>query len=355
MTAKATPRERGFRMPAEWEPQRAVWLAWSDIAELWPGNFAGVEETYAKLLAELTQSETVRLLIRGPEIRGRVRDLVQQQHGQPDRIEFFEIPYDDCWMRDNGPIFLVNPAGQKIIIDWGFNGWGDKFGPYDQDDLVPRRIAQTLGLEWYESKVILEGGSIESNGQGLLMTSQQCLLNPNRNGEQSQTDIEPTLLDYFGAERVLWLHQGLCADHTDGHIDNIARFVAPDHVVTVVADHPDHPDFVSTQENLDILRSARTPDGVPLRVTTLPLPEPIEIDGEEMSPSHANFILANQVVIMPTYDLGTDASALAILREIFPTRRVIGLGSLDILRGGGSLHCISQQEPLTRQDQRSQP
>lgn len=354
MTSKPTPRERGFRMPAEWEPQRAVWLAWSDIPELWPGNFPGVEQTYARLLAELTQSETVRLLVRSEETRRRASDLVASLGGKIDRLEFFDIPYDDCWMRDNGPIFLTHPTGEKIIVDWGFNGWGGKYGPCDQDDLVPRRVAAKLGLEWYEQKIILEGGSIETNGKGLLMTSKQCLLNPNRNGEQSCQDIEPTLLDYFGAEGVVWLNQGLCADHTDGHIDNIARFVAEDHVVAVAADQPDHPDHVSTQENLDILRSARTLDGLTLRVTTLPLPEPIEIDGEGMSPSHANFILGNGVVIMPTYDLGTDDEALAILRNVFPKHRVVGLPSIDILRGGGSLHCISQQEPAVSSDKRGQ-
>ncbi|MBY0585763.1 agmatine deiminase family protein [bacterium] len=346
MTARKKPIERGFRMPAEWEPQAAVWLAWSDLPELWPGNFAGVEETYARLLAELTATENVRLLVRGPLVEKRAADLVRQHGGNPSRIEFFDIPYDDCWMRDNGPIFLTNNAGERIIIDWGFNGWGGKYGPCDQDDLVPRRVADKLGLEWYEPKIILEGGSIETNGQGLLMTSAQCLLHPNRNGTQSRSDIEPTLRDYFGAQQVIWLNQGLCADHTDGHIDNIARFVAVDHVVAVLADDIHHPDHESTHENLEILKSARTTSGQPIRVTTIPLPKPIEIDGEGMSPSHANFILGNGVVIMPTYDLGTDDESLAILTKIFPDRRVIGLPSLEILRGGGSLHCISQQEPL---------
>jgi agmatine deiminase len=337
-------------MPGEWEPQLAVWLAWSDLPELWPGNFDGVESTYAQLIAELTQTESVRLLIRGPKVEKRARMLINERGGDTSRIEFFDIPYDDCWMRDNGPIFLTNSLanadGQKIIVDWGFNGWGGKYGPCDQDDLVPRRIAEQLSLECYLQPTILEGGSIESNGQGLLMTSQQCLLHPNRNGNQTRADIEPKLLDYFGASQVLWLNQGLSSDHTDGHIDNIARFIAPDHVVAVTAPDASHPDHASTQENLDILRSARTTQGQSLRVTTLPLPEPIEIDGEGMSPSHANFILANQVVIMPTYDLGTDDEALDILKSLFPSRRVIGLPSLDILRGGGSLHCISQQEPL---------
>lgn len=348
MTQQKTPRERGLRMPAEWEPQEAVWLAWSDLPELWPGNFEGVERSYAELVALLSRTERVRLLVRSDDVRQRVLELVRQRDGRPENVETAMIPYDDCWMRDNGPIFLVDPSGRKSIVDWGFNGWGDKFGPYDQDDLVPRRIAEARGLEWFDPGMVLEGGSIENNGQGLLLTSEECLLNPNRNGSLSRTAIEEKVLAYFAAERMIWLKRGLIHDHTDGHIDNLARFVDVDHVVAVAADDPDHPDYESTRENLAILRAGRTIAGAPLRVTTLPLPPPILMEEESMSPSHANFILANRVVIVPTYGLGTDEQAIEILREVFPDRSVVGLASNDILRGGGSLHCISQQEPPAR-------
>lgn len=340
-----SPKERGFRMPAEWEPQEAVWLAWSDIAELWPGNFPGVEESYIRLVGSLSQSEVVRLLIRDDESRDRAVGLLSGRGARMENIQFFTLPYDDCWMRDNGPIFLTHPSGKKLIVDWGFNGWGDKFGPYDQDDVVPQHIAKHFGIECVEPGIILEGGSIENNGQGLLMTSEQCLLNPNRNGNKTRADLEPYLIDFFCGEKVIWLKDGLCNDHTDGHIDNLARFVAPDHIVTVLAEDKAHPDYASTHENLEILQSSRDVQGKPLRVTTIPLPPPIVDSGESMSPSHANFILANHLVIVPTYGFDTDEQSINILSKIFPDRRVIGQPSLDILLGGGSFHCISQQEP----------
>ena len=332
-------------MPAEWEPQEAIWLAWSDLAELWPGNFSGVEDAYLRLVGTLSQSELVRLLVRDESVKLHARNLLAERGARSENIQYFVLPYDDCWMRDNGPIFLTHPSGKKIVIDWGFNGWGDKFGPYDKDDVVPQHIAKTLGLECFQPGIILEGGSIENNGQGLLMTSEQCLLHTNRNGAKTRADLEPYLFDYFGADKVIWLHQGLVNDHTDGHIDNLARFVASDHVVAVVAEDASHPDYDSTHENLGILRSSKDARGRSLRVTTIPLPPPLEVEGEAMSPSHANFILANHLIVMPTYGFETDGQALAILSKIFPDRRVVGQPSIDILRGGGSFHCISQQEP----------
>ena len=332
-------------MPAEWEPQEAIWLAWSDLAELWPGNFPGVEDAYLRLVGTLSQSELVRLLVRSDDVKRHASKLLAERGARADNIQYYVMPYDDCWMRDNGPIFLTNSAGKKLIIDWGFNGWGDKFGPYDQDDVVPQHIAKLFGLECILPGIILEGGSIENNGQGLIMTSEQCLLNTNRNGEKTREDLEPYLIDYFCADKVIWLKQGLVNDHTDGHIDNLARFVAPDHVVAVKAEDPSHPDYDSTRENLEILRSSKDVKGRSLRVTTIPLPPPMEVAGESMSPSHANFILANHLIVVPTYGTETDDQAIAILAKIFPDRRVVGQPSLDILLGGGSFHCISQQEP----------
>lgn len=334
-------------MPAEWEPQAGIWLAWSDEPDLWPGNFAEVEASYVDLITVLSRTERVRLLVRGEAHEAHVRSLLAAKDARLDHVECLAIPYDDCWMRDNGPIYLTDANGRKIIVDWGFNGWGDKFGPYDRDDVVPQKIAELQHLECLVPGWILEGGSIDNNGAGLLLTTEQCLLNPNRNGAKQREDLEPLLHGYFGARQVLWLRQGLCHDHTDGHIDNLTRFVATDHVVTVVGEDPGHPDRDVTEENLETLRSFRDPAGKPIQISTIPLPPPIEPAGEEaMSPSHANFILANKVVVVPTYGLGTDEKALATLTELFPGRRVVGLPSADILRGGGSFHCISQQEPI---------
>lgn len=340
-----TPRQLGFRMPAETHRQLAVWLAWPHVAEIWYGNHPQVLDCFTRLLCELSRSERVRLLVPNPDIRQDASNRLLDANAELANVEFHEIPTNDFWMRDNGPIFLIDGRGGKAVVDWGFNGWGGKFGPYDLDDVVPLRIAERYGLPCFEPGVILEGGSVEVDGEGTALTTEQCLLNPNRNGIRSKHDLEPLLCDYFGAAKVVWLGQGLSSDHTDGHIDNLARFVAPGHVVVVATQDPAHPDFEICRDNLAILRASRDAKGRPFRVTEIPLPFPTEIAGEQVSPSHANFILGNQVVVVPTYGLATDQPALDVLATVFPDRRVVGLDASDILSGGGSLHCITQQEP----------
>ena len=346
MNHPRTPRDIGYRMPAEFEPQECIWLAWPHVAEIWPGNHEQVELAYGRLLAELSPTEQIRLIVENDAVIQRAVDIMVAADADMPAVDFLKFPTNDIWMRDNGPIFLTHPDGAKVIVDWGFNGWGDKYGPYDQDDVLPKRIAQANEITCFEPGLILEGGSVEVNGQGLLLTSEQCLLNPNRNGNKNQEDLEPFLRDYFGIEQILWLKHGLAHDHTDGHIDNLARFVEPDHVVAVATTDESHPDYHTTRENIDILLSSWTTDGRPLRVTPIPLPYPITDEPETLSPSYANFIIGNQVVIVPTYGCELDAQVLEILAGVFPTRRVVGLDGFEILRGGGSFHCISQQEPL---------
>lgn len=340
-----TPRELDFRMPAEWSPQQAIWLAWPHDESLWYGNYDSVLIGFANLVRELSRTERVRLLVPNESIRATAAQELTRASADPNNIEWFEIPTNDFWMRDNGPIFLCNGDGQKAIVDWGFNGWGGKYGPCDSDDAVPTRIAERFGLHCFLPNLILEGGSVDVDGEGTLLTTRQCLLNANRNPERTEDEIETLVRDYFGVDRVIWLDQGLASDHTDGHIDNLARFVGPARVAVVATEDRSHPDYESTRQNLDILRASRGADGRPLELTLLPLPAPTMIAGEEVSPSYANFIIANRVVLVPTYGLASDASALELLSQLFPTRRVIGLPSTDILSGGGSLHCISQQEP----------
>lgn len=340
-----TPRELGFRMPAEWRPQEAIWLAWPHDESLWYGNYEAVLACFANLVRELARSERVRLLVPDASVRDLAARRLADVDAHRTNIEWFEIPTNDFWMRDNGPIFLCDDAGQKAIVDWGFNGWGGKYGPCDLDDAVPVRIAEHFGLRCFQPDLILEGGSVDVDGEGTLLTTRQCLLNPNRNPSRGETEIEAYVRDYFGVERILWLDDGLCSDHTDGHIDNLARFVGPAHVAVVATEERSHPDYESTQRNLASLRTSRDALGRRLQLTLLPLPMPTTMVGEEVSPSYANFIIANRVVLVPTYGLETDSTALDIVSRLFPNRRIVGLPSRDILSGGGSLHCISQQQP----------
>lgn len=340
-----TPRELGFRMPAETHPQDAIWLAWPHCAEIWYGNHEAVLACFVALIRELAFTERVRLLVPGPDVERDAVERLRRAEVQRSNVEFIPIPTNDFWMRDNGPIFLIDGRGGKAVVDWGFNGWGSKFGPSNLDDVVPLRISERGGWRCFQPDLVLEGGAVEVDGEGTILTTEQCLLNPNRNGAKSREDLEPFLRDYFGAAKVVWLGRGLSRDHTDGHVDNLARFVGPAHVLAVATQDSSHPDFEACRENLARLSASRDAKGRALRVVELPLPEPTRIAGEEVSPSYANFIIGNRVVAAPIYGLATDQAALEILAAAFPDRRVVGLRADDILSGGGSLHCISQQEP----------
>jgi agmatine deiminase len=332
-------------MPAETHPQDAIWLAWPHREEIWYGNHEAVLSCFVALIRELAVTERVRLLVATPDVERDAAERLGRAEAQRPHIEFVRIPTNDFWMRDNGPIFLIDGRGGKALVDWGFNGWGGKFGPCDLDDVVPLRIAERGGWRCFQPGLVLEGGAVEVDGEGTVLTTEQCLLNPNRNGEKTREDWEPLLCDYFGAAKVLWLPRGLSSDHTDGHIDNLARFAGPARVLASATEDSSHPDFEACRENLAILKASRDAKGRTLEVVELPLPEPTRIAGEDVSPSYANYIVGNRVVAAPIYGLATDQAALEILAAAFPDRRVVGLRADDILSGGGSLHCISQQEP----------
>jgi agmatine deiminase len=300
------------------------------------------------LIRHLVQVEEVNINVWNAEMEAQARELLTR-HGAPlERVRFHHFPAYEPWCRDHGPIFLVREnAGkhERAIVDWGYNAWGGKYPPFDLDDAIPQHVAALRRLPLFSPGIVMEGGSIELNGRGTLLTTEACLLNPNRNPQLTKSEIEQYLRDYLGVTNILWLGDGIVGDDTDGHIDDLTRFVGPNTVVTVVEEDSADENFGVLQDNLNRLRTLRDQDGRPLRVVELPMPGVVEYDGQRLPASYANFYIANGIVLVPTYRHANDARALAALQEVFPDRKVIGADSTELIWGLGSFHCISQQEP----------
>ena len=262
------------------------------------------------------------------------------------KVEFYEFPTNDAWCRDHGPAFLINSATkEKAIVDWDYNAWGNKYPPYDLDDVIPTKIAERFGLPVFHPGIVMEGGSVDFNGKGTLITSTACLLNKNRNPELNQEQIEGYLRNYYGVEQVLWVTEGIIGDDTDGHIDDTARFVNEDTVVAVVEENKNDENYAILQENLQTLKTMRLLNGKQLNIVELPMPEPVFYQEQRLPASYANFYIANAAVVMPTFRGANDQKALDILQQCFSDRKVVGIDSTDIIWGLGSFHCLSQQEP----------
>jgi agmatine deiminase len=346
-----TPAESGFRMPAEWEPHEATWIAWPHEKADWPGKFAAIPWVYVEIVRLLALSETVRLLVDSPTVRRRVRALLTQAGIDLKQVEFFLIPTDRVWTRDFGPIFVTNPAGEVALTDWQFNAWA-KYPNWQRDDAVPAQLQQLLGLESWQphvgaQRVVLEGGSIDVNGQGLMLTTEECLLDTvqARNPGLTREQLEKIFSEYLGVQRVLWLNKGITGDDTHGHVDDLARFVAPDTIVTVVEPNAADPNHEPLRENRERLRGMTGLNGRALNVVELPMPEPVFFDGQRLPASYANFYIANDRVLMPTFNDPHDGLALGILVDLFPGRKVIGIHAVDLVWGLGTLHCLTQQQP----------
>nr|WP_049787940.1 agmatine deiminase family protein [Rhodothermus marinus] len=339
------PAAQGFRMPPEWAPHRATWLSWPHNRETWPDELAQVERTMAEVVRLLSHSEAVYINVNDAAHERHVRQLLDEA-GVSGPVRFFHIPTDDAWIRDHGAIFVVHPQRRVLAATvWGFNSWGGKYPPWDRDAQVARRMAEALQVPIFDGGMILEGGSIDTNGAGTLLTTEQCLLNPNRNPHLDRAAIEQRLKDFLGVRQVLWLGRGLEGDDTDGHVDDLTRFVAEDVVVTAVETNPHDPNYDVLQENLERLRAFRLPDGRPLQIIELPMPEPLEIAGERVPATYANFYIANGLVLMPAYGDARDETAREILQRCFPERTVVPVDCRAIIRGLGALHCLTQQVP----------
>lgn len=342
------PAQLGYRMPAEWAPHRGTWLSWPHRESSWPGNFETIPHIFAAMVRALAPGEEVHINVTGPEMESDARHLLDGLHVSAPRVRFYHHPTNDAWCRDHGPVFIQRTESGHIdeaIVDWGYNSWGNKYPPFDLDDAIPTRIGQTLGIRVYHPGIVLEGGSIDVNGAGSLLTTEACLLNPNRNPDLSRTKIEQHLRDYLGVTCILWLGDGIVGDDTDGHVDDIARFVGPSTIVAAVEEDREDENFEPLQDNLRRLQAMTDQDGQPFRVVPLPMPPPLYYQGERLPASYANFYIGNDVVLVPGYDTARDAAAGAALQSVFPRRRVTFIDSRDLVWGLGSFHCVTQQWP----------
>jgi agmatine deiminase len=334
-------------MPAEWMPHRATWLAWPHNRETWPTQLETVREVWVRIIQALALNEQVVLLVNDEQTRQDVILRLKTVRAVMKNISILKIPTVDVWMRDYGPTFLTRGGGENPLAlnDWIFNGWGRKYRAYEDDDRVARDMATLLQVPVFNHSVVLEGGSIEVNGAGTCLTTEQCLLNRNRNPDMSRGEIEQFLKDALGVSHLIWLGEGIIGDDTDGHIDDIARFINPTTVVCVLETNSNDENYAPLRENYERLQGARDQNGHRLSVVTLPCPGPVDYDGLRLPASYANFYIANEGILAPVFDDPNDYKALGILQELFPERRVVGLPCKALVAGLGAIHCVTQQEP----------
>lgn len=363
-----TPRSAGYRMPAEWERHSATWLAWPHNAADWPGKFQPIPWVYCEIVRHLSRAEDVHILVEDEAAKKRASRQLTAAGASLARVHFHDWPTNRVWTRDSGPIFVTRTAPQGStetaerlgITDWKFNAWA-KYDDWRLDDQLPSRAAALLGTPVWTprypdsadpsgeagQRVVLEGGSIDVNGAGSMITTEECLLSgvQQRNPGLCREDLERLFHDYLGVDQVLWMNRGIAGDDTHGHVDDITRFVSPETIVTVIEPNRADENHLPLAENLDRLRTARNPAGEPFRIVELPMPAPVLFQGQRLPASYANFYIANGLVLAPTFNDPNDRRALNILAELFPGREVVGIHAVDLVWGLGTLHCMTQQQP----------
>jgi agmatine deiminase len=353
-----TLASQGYRHPAEWEPHEATWIAWPHNKEDWPGKFGAIPWVYVEIVRHLSRVEIVRILVNDGKQREAAAEQLQRGGARMDRVEFIKARTDRVWTRDYAPSFVVTDRTdlpRVAAVDWGFNAWA-KYDNHAHDGKAGRKISEWLKLprwkpSWAgpggETRAYLEGGSIDVNGDGLLMTTEECLLSDvqARNPGLSRDGLEQLFADYFGIRQVIWLGRGIVGDDTHGHVDDIARFVSPRTVIAAVESDKGDPNHEPLEENLERLKGVTDRQGKPLRIIMLPMPEPVIFDGQRLPASYANFYIANELVLVPTFNDPRDAEALAILARAFKTRRVIGIHAVDLVWGLGTIHCMTHEQP----------
>lgn len=341
------PHSLGYTFPAEWHKHEATWLTWPYLDDSFPGKLDIVYPFYTQFIKEISLGEKVRINVPNDCEKEKLMMLLDIANVDLNQIEIFMHPTNDVWCRDHGPAFVINPSAKdkKAIVSWEFNAWGGKYAA-DLDNAIPDKIAAHYKLPVFHPGIIMEGGSVEFNGKGTILTTTACLLNKNRNPHLSQKQIEQYLCDYYGAEQILWLGDGIAGDDTDGHVDDITRFVNEDTVVTVIEENSGDENYQPLKENLEALEKMRLLNGKQLNIVELPMPNPVYYDERRLPASYANFYISNAAVIVPTFRCAYDEVALDILSEVFTDRAVVGIDSVDIVWGLGSFHCLSQQEPL---------
>lgn len=339
-----SPRKLGFRMPAEWAPQAATWLSWPSNRALWPGHYDLIPAKFAEFAAAISRFQPVRINAAGA-LRAEAERELRAAKADLSVIELVEIATDDVWCRDHGPIFVKHAeTGEVALTDWEFHGWGGKFEA-SLDNQVPAKVAAHLGVRRFAFPFELEGGGIEVSGDGLLLTTEAVQNNPNRAEGRDDAAFHAAIREGLAIDELLWIGEGLANDDTDGHIDNLARFVAPRTLVAVTEADASSPNHLPLKENLRRLRETRLRNGGRLEIIELPLPKAIRLAERDLPPSHANFLIVNDGVLVPTYGQKSDDAALGILREVFPGRKVVGIDCRVLLIEGGALHCLSQQQP----------
>jgi len=345
------PHDEGFRMPAEWEPHLATWLAWPHELTDWPGKFEPIPWVYAGIVRHLASVERVRIVVDNSAARSRARKILNSSGVNLASVDFFIAPTNRGWIRDFGPIFVVNDQGTVAATNWQFNGWA-KYDNWKKDDAVNDIVLPQLQIKSWQPvagdhRIVLEGGSIDVNGRGLMLTTEECLLSKvqARNPTLLREDLEHSFRDYFGIEKVLWLNRGIAGDDTHGHVDDLSRFVNPTTIVTVMEENAKDVNYEPLQENFDRLRAMTDQQGQHFKIETLPMPAPVYFDGQRLPASYANFYIANRLVLVPTFSDPNDRVAVNTLARLFPDREVIGIACRDLVLGLGTLHCMSQQQP----------
>lgn len=344
-----TPAELGFYMPAEWRTHAGTWLTWPKDPETWPGLVERVEEIYLQIIAALAPHEVVNLLVDDADVERTVQRRCNFEAAE--NVRFLQIRTVDSWIRDYGPNFLVSDRGTGAFNDWIFNAWGNKYEALKQDDGIPRLLEPALQLRRFTPGIVLEGGAIDVDGTGCVLTTEQCLLNPNRNPQLSRSEIETYLQNYLGVTKVLWLGEGIVGDDTDGHIDDIARFVSPGVIVCALEDDPADANYELLHDNLSRLKHMTDANDRPFEIVTLPMPGIVGGEStdtrnlERLPASYANFYIANKVVLLPVFGHANDTRALDTMQKVFPDRRVIPINCEPLVWGMGTIHCLTQQQP----------
>lgn len=340
-----------YKMPAEWAPHASTWIAWPHNAEDWPGKFQPIPWVYCEIIRHLSQVEEVNILVQDEAAEKKARKMLLRAGANLARLHFHAWRTDRIWLRDSGPIFVKDANGNQVITDWKFNAWA-KYDNWHNDDLIPAHVSKLQGVRAVQPhigdhRVVLEGGSIDVNGAGLMLTTEECLLSEvqQRNPGISREQLESCFAEHLGIEKVLWLNRGCAGDDTHGHVDDIARFVNENTILLATEHNTADENHLPLMENLDRLKSATDQHGKPLNVIELPMPAPVVFDNERLPASYANFYIANDLVIVPTFNDANDRIALNIIAEQFPTRKTVGIHCGDFIWGLGALHCMTQQEP----------
>ena len=346
-STQKTPIELGYRMPAEWEHHDAIWISWPHDPVTFPDCIEKVENAYVQIIKEIQESEKVNLFVKNQKMKEKVIHILQKVNVDFSKITFHMFNYADVWFRDYGPTFIINNKQQKLaMVNWIFNCWGEKYDDLLKDKDIPQIINDKLQIPCFKPQIVMEGGSIDVNGKGTLLTTEQCLLNPNRNPNMTKENIEKHLKEHLGITHFIWLKNGICGDDTDGHIDDLARFVNPTTIVCAYEDDPDNQNFATLKDNYEILKNTKDQDGNQINVIKMPMPN--NVNNEYAVPaSYTNFYIGNTKVLMPTFNHKNDQTALTILQKLFPDRKVIGIDCTDLVKGYGTIHCISQQQPST--------